>query len=122
MLIVESGYTDATMLDLEELRSEVLLDHRQELGVDEGFTACSRINEGIQFELDAVLREVSVGHEGWSTQDVMQLDTISAWRFVGCSFGLLWARDFTQSYLFSGIRLKSSSTQAVSAFTLSASS
>jgi len=44
MLVIESGYADTAVLDLEELDLKVLLDCGQELGVDEGFAACSRIN------------------------------------------------------------------------------
>ena len=110
MLVVESGYADAAVLDLEELDLEVLPDCGQQLGVDEGFTACSGIDQRAEFELYTVLGEMAVGCECWSTEYVAQLDTVSAWGFVGCSLGLLWAGDFAQSYSFSGIGLKSSSS------------
>ena len=44
MLVIESGYADAAVLDLEELDLKVLLDCGQELRVDEGFAAGSGIN------------------------------------------------------------------------------
>ena len=44
MLVVESGYANSTVLNLEELDLKVLLDCGQELGVDEGFAAGSGIN------------------------------------------------------------------------------
>ena len=120
MLVVESGYADAAVLDLEELDLEVLPDYGQQLGVDEGFAACSGIDQRAEFELYAVLRKMAFGCECWSTEDIVQSDTVSAWGFVGCSLGLLWAGDFAQSYSFSGIGLKSSLSRVVSV--LSASS
>ena len=95
MLVVESRYADAAMLDLEELDLKVLLDCGQELGVNEGFAACSRINQCFEFELYAVLGKMALDCECWSTEDVIQSDAISAWRLIGCSFWLLWAGDFT---------------------------
>src|SRR5947207_15716347 len=115
MLVVESGYADAAVLDLEELDLEVLPDCGQQLGVDEGFAACSGIDQRAEFELYTVLGEMAVGCECWSTEYVAQLDTVSARGLVGaCSFRLLWAGDFAQSHSFSGIRLKSSLSWVIS--------
>src|SRR6266480_2740552 len=114
MLVVESGYADAAVLDLEELDLEVLPDCGQQLGVDEGFTACSGIDQRAEFELYTVLGEMAVGCECWSTEYIIQSDTVLTRGFVWCSLGLLWAGDFTQSHSFSGIGLKSSSSCVVS--------
>ena len=43
-IVIESEYTDATVLDLEDLDLEVLLDCWQQLGVDESFAVCSGID------------------------------------------------------------------------------
>src|SRR6266496_689551 len=71
ILIVESRYADATILDLEELDLKVLLDYGQELGVNEGFTTCSRINQCFKFKLYAVLGKMALDCECWSTEDVI---------------------------------------------------
>src|SRR6266496_5011384 len=104
MLVVESRYADTTMLNLEELDLKVLLNYGQELGVNEGFTTCSRINQCFKFKLYAVLGKMALDCECWSTEDVVQSDAILVWRLISCSFQLLWAGDFTQSHSFPGIR------------------
>ena len=71
MLVIESGYADAAVLDLEELDLKVLLDCGQELGVNEGFTACSGVNQRLKFKLYAVLGKMALGCECWSTKDVI---------------------------------------------------
>ena len=43
-IVIESEYTDAPVLDLEDLDLEVLLDYWQQLRVDESFAVCSGIN------------------------------------------------------------------------------
>ena len=71
MLVIESGYADAAVLDLEELDLKVLLDCGQELRVNEGFAACSGINQCFKFELYAVLGKMALDCECWSTKDVI---------------------------------------------------
>ena len=71
ILIIKSRYADATILDLEELDLKVLLDYRQELGVNEGFTACSGINQCFEFELYTVLGKIVLDCECWSTKDII---------------------------------------------------
>ena len=87
VFVVESGYADAAVLDLKDLDLEILLDCGQELGVDEGFAAGAGIDQRVEFELYAVLREMAFGRECWAAEYVVQSDSVSARGFVGCSLG-----------------------------------
>jgi len=87
MLIVESRYSDAAVLDLKDLGLKGPLDCAQELGVDEGFAAGSGIDQRIKLELYAVLGEMALGCECRSAENVVQSDAILARGFIGCSLG-----------------------------------